>query len=350
MIPDVSVSYKYHGDGAARICFAIDPEQNGLLFDALFDWLLKNWGDPKNNCKDFFINAPENMSDVYKELEGIYGICIIAGGKENYATLWSYDRLVDGIEYIGNGGSIYFWQLEANYNTLEESLEKKLTKITPHSDMNQVAIEGLDIMTKMSADRMCELSATIYDKDGDGLYRIAGLSVGNNEYVVPNDDRLKKLGVTTRMYKAVIHTHVEGTVTFSGADFGSACLREIPIYMKHIKYTTVLKATALIVDQSNLDLGFYRHLRKHGSRLFYVDGQPGIDSCDDLKHSGISRTHCPINNRTVLSQPCSYLKELATRQPAIQQLLNTATWTNDVAHCLYGIFKRFGQEVTTIRQ
>jgi len=351
-VHNIATPYNNYEDGATRVCLAIDPERSDTSFDTLFKWLLENWGNPKKerDGQDIFVEKPQRLEDIHKKLDGKYGCCMIIKENRNYVTLWEDDNVLDGIEYVGSGGNIYFWRLEANYNTLEDSLEKRLTKIAPNSNINQVAIEGLDIMTTMSADRKCELSATIYDKDGNGLYRIAGLNVGNNEYVVSNDDRLNKAGVTTRMYKAFIHTHVEGTVTFSGADFGSAHLRKLPIYMKHIKYTTVLMATALIVNP--LDFTFSKYLREQGGQLYYTDGQTGIDSCDDLKHSGISRTRCPINGRTDLSQRCGYLKEIVARQFAIRQLLDTSKWrdrTKDVAHCLYGVFQKFGQIVKVVR-
>jgi hypothetical protein len=71
------------------------------------------WGTP-----DEIIIKPSTLSEVQNRINGRNGVYLIiggfSGGISGHATLWigSSNDVVGRHNYIGNGGSVYFWELK----------------------------------------------------------------------------------------------------------------------------------------------------------------------------------------------------------------------------------------------
>jgi hypothetical protein len=288
--------------------------------------LFKRCGDPisKKYKQDSVFGHSERWPKIQENLSGKYGV-IIVKGQESYATLWEYDKMICGREYIEDGSEVYFWGLETCCETV---LEDRLKRIPPDSDMDKVAIAGFDVIKDKSREYGVEMGATIY-QDKTKLFRIAGFYSGDSETVNKKNgvERLNTLGIGKDKYRAFIHTHVDGSVTFSGMDFWAAYLNKIPIYMKHVSDDRILKALAM---EPNDTIKFNEYLvmdmrREKMTFTERIDSSGlGIDSCNNRDNSG----------ENCFSQSGNYCS-------LVKEGLN-------FSYCQYGIFMAFGQKVEVV--
>jgi hypothetical protein len=338
---------------AYAVLSAVNPEaRNGntefVSCKDLCDWLLGHWGNPKNRSYhgDMFFANTDNQNAIRVALSGGYGVMVVLG-RENYATLWEYDKMVCGRKYIEKGCEIYFWGLEVCYETVMEDL---LRRVHPNDNMDEVAIAGFGIINDKSLRCNVEMGATIY-QDKDNLFRIAGFCVGSSDYVKKEDGfkRLDALGVVKDKHRAFIHTHVSGSVTFSGTDFGAAYMSKKPVYMKHVSNDKILKAYPLNIGNATVDeVFFHRYFSKdpvnHNQLCFAIrstrEEVMGIDNCEDHTTS-ITREKCPVEQiphlggeNQDIGRYCDYV--------------STVLSLTEEYHCAYGLFRKFGQKVEIV--
>ncbi len=295
--------------------------------DQLYEWLLKNWGDPKNKQyhRDRFFDGTDNPNTKFAKLSGEYGVMMVFG-KQTYATLWEYDKMLYGEEYLDGESKVYFWVLEAYYETV---IEDRLRRVPPDEDMDKVAIAGFNIINKESRSMRKEMGATIYQSRKTNLFSIGGFCVGTDEYVNKKAGfkRLEAIGVDKSEHKAFIHTHIRGPVAFSGIDLGAAFLSKKPIYMKLVSDNRVFKAPSLVISDY-VNFTNYLIVDKEHEMLVFPDEIArsgfGIDSCNARDNSG---EKCLSENRNL----CSVVKKGL-----------------NFCYCQYGIFMVHGQEVNVV--
>jgi hypothetical protein len=310
----------------------IKNEQNrnygsGFFADVkeLKDWLEVVWGKAEEIGTGE--NEALNEEMMMNSIGGRDGVIIIKRNENfNYASLWEIDRMVAGDFNIGNAA--YFWELKG----VEEYARTGLRKIRGRS-VNLAAIEGFKVISDLSRYRRREVCAAIYFERSDigSPYRLAGPDIGSVTEVKPVGIEREMKG--KRIIVAYIHTHVieeEGAHFFSARDFNASYDRKVPVYMKHVNATSnrILKANN-IWENSVVDNAITAYRSRFPDRFPMRDESFTEATEDDF----FTKADDGCYNREL----CFNIKDECTHIVSV-----------DKGHCLFGIFKRHGQEVFEI--
>jgi len=332
-INDTSVSDAKRVSNAIVTASMWDENKNNKVrtnIKKLKDWLIDVWGkeDVFIDIEDVTENNARKILEygiMKKEYHGVYIIVCEKVSNRAFLNKICHKRdLVDN-QYVGAKGGIYFWGLKKTNYTENEI--KNILSIVEDTDMNLTAIKGFNVVNDLSKKQDKEICATMYSKNVvinssvNVVYRLSGLNLGDNTWVVPKYDLSEFMENGKSKITAYIHTHVlagngqEGARFFSARDFHESYRRLVPIYMKHVDDDNrILKATNLNTMNIEHDIGEYMSHVGGGTLLENSDG------CSEREHCVVTREHdfCRTHQR-----------------PAGN-------------HCLFGIFKRHGQEVFEI--
>jgi len=125
-------------NSTARVWYAVNPKTvfNATLddisttsFDGLHKWLLNNWCNP-----DHTFDKQKNWELARRKIKGKYGVCIVKGQGQKYATLWKNNRTIDGRQLADSGADVYFWKLinTKEYSNPRVFSEKEFSEYKKH--------------------------------------------------------------------------------------------------------------------------------------------------------------------------------------------------------------------------